>query len=297
MPAKILCVGDVMIDVSVQVPKYGVDGKERRANIQLGGGGAAANVACWLASAKDDPFLITRVGNDFAGRFLIEEIERFGVRHSQQTISEKSTGVVVVLIDETGERTMYPDSGANEGLSLLDLPKEQDFDGAYISGYSLINKNSRSGVIEIIKHLKERGVKIWFDPSTVGIMAETNLATIQEWLSLVDVLCLNEEEAAFITGTSNPLTALDLLLGLTPLVVIKRGRLGAIGKVRGEEIVNVPALPTELIDSTGAGDAFMAGLISEYSNSQNLATAINFANELGSKCVTKLGSRPLVAPR
>jgi sugar/nucleoside kinase (ribokinase family) len=292
MKNKVLSIGDLMLDVSVSVPGKRVDGLEIRSHIKSQGGGAAANVATWLSHYSTPTYLVSRVGDDSTGDVLLAELDRYGVEHTVSRVTGKSSGMVVVIIDSLGERTMYPDSGANSGLSPSDLPELDEFTFAYISGYCLANVDSRAGVLEIINRLRERKIPIIFDPSTVGIMSEVGVTTLQSWLPLFDFLILNEEEAQFLTGESNSIHGLALLLQTVPGVVIKRGSYGAIGQLRDSTVVNIPALPADLVDTTGAGDAFMAGFISAWLETHSLESAMKRGAEFGARCVEHIGSRP-----
>jgi len=289
---KILCLGDIMLDVTAVVGAPISQGVETRASISTQGGGAAANVASWLAVHGTEAFLIARVGDDAAGRTVLSELDGYGVQHSNTVIPDAKTGVVVVLVDALGERTMFPDSGANSGLSLIDLPDLQWFDAVYLSGYPLVNPKSRNGALDILREVRASGLPVVFDPSTVGVLLEVGLQTVREWLTMVDVVIMNDEEAHFITGKQNPIDAATELLALTETVVIKRGANGALAKMRGGQLEQVSALDAEVIDTTGAGDAFAAGFIQSWFEHKNLLEALNSGTRFASECVAHVGSRP-----
>lgn len=296
--ARILCIGDIMLDVTALIGKAIQPGVEMRAKISTQGGGAAANVASWLAAYQTPVFLVARVGDDAAGKTVLDELDQFGVEHSQSVITGARTGVVIVLVDDLGERTMFPDSGANAGLSPSDLPPLDGFDAIYLSGYSLVNHHSRAGILEIIEIAKTKKLPILFDPSTVGVLLEVGVAKVREWLSFMDVILLNEEEAHFLTGMSNPVDAAADLLQFAECVVIKRGAIGALGQSRkSEKAIQVSATPTTVVDTTGAGDAFAAGFIQIWSEGGELIDALSRGAELAGYCVAHIGSRPLVAPK
>jgi len=298
--SKVLCIGDIMLDVTAVTGRELEQGVETRAHISTQGGGAAANVASWLASNGTPTYLVTRVGDDAAGRTLLDELDRYGVEHSTTVVDGLSTGVVIVIVDALGERTMFPDSGANAGLGLADLPDLSDYTTLYLSGYPLINPISRPGVLQIIEKAKSVGLPIVFDPATVGVLREVGIPTVREWLKNMDVLILNEEEAHFLSGIGNPIEAASALLELVPTVVIKRGGAGALAQSREHSLVQVPAISTTVINTTGAGDAFAAGFIQvwvETKDSSRLEAAISRGAELGGQCVAHIGARPLVAPR
>jgi sugar/nucleoside kinase (ribokinase family) len=297
---RILCIGDIMLDVTAILTRNLDIGVETRSQISTQGGGAAANVASWLATHGTSAYLIARVGDDAAGRVLLDELDHFGVEHSNRVIVGARTGVVMVLVDPLGERTMFPDSGANAGLSPADLPELKGFDAIYLSGYPLLNPLSRPGVLEIIALAKQAQLPIIFDPSTVGVLLEVGVGQVREWLQLMDVVILNEEEAQFLTGKANPIDSAADLLELTQTVVIKRGSNGALGQRRGQQLLQVPAFPATVINTTGAGDAFAAGFIEYWANpekSNDLAGALTRGAELGAHCVALIGARPLVAPQ
>ena len=289
---KVLCVGDIMLDVSAVIGSSILPGVETRATISTQGGGAAANVASWLSVSGTAAHVIARVGDDAAGQTVLSELDKYGVAHSQTVIPGANTGVVIVLVDALGERTMFPDSGANSGLSLTDLPPLDEITAVYLSGYPLVNPKSREGALDILRAVKERGLPVIFDPSTVGVLLEVGLNQVREWLALVDVVILNEEEAHFLSGKNNPIEAAAELLKKTPLVVIKRGGNGALAQARGSAVVQIPAVETEVLDTTGAGDAFAAGFILAWANDGDLIDALNSGASLAAKCVSTLGARP-----
>lgn len=281
-----------MLDVTAVVGASIKQGVETRAQISTQGGGAAANVASWLAISGTPAHVIARVGDDAAGQTVLTELDKYGVSHSETIVPGANTGVVIVLVDALGERTMFPDSGANSGLSLADLPPLDEITAVYLSGYPLVNPNSRPGALNILRAVKERGLPVIFDPSTVGVLLEVGLNQVREWLALVDVVILNEEEAHFLSGMNNPVEAAAELLKKTPLVVIKRGGNGALAQARGSGVVQIPAVETEVLDTTGAGDAFAAGFILAWANDGDLIDALKSGAALAAKCVSTLGARP-----
>ena len=290
--ARVLCLGDIMLDVTAVVGAPIKQGVETRAVISTQGGGAAANVASWLAVKNTPAFLIARVGDDAAGQTVLSELDQYGVEHSGRVIEGAKTGIVIALVDALGERTMFPDSGANSGLGLSDLPPLDGFTAVYLSGYPLVNPKSRDGALEILKVVKSAGLPVIFDPSTVGVLLEVGLNQVREWLTLVDVVILNEEESHFLTGFRNPIEAASDLLSLTPVVVIKRGSNGALAQARNQDLVQIPAIDAHVIDTTGAGDAFAAGFIQVWADNGDLIDALHNGAAFAAECVALIGSRP-----
>ena len=300
MTAKVLCIGDVMLDVVTKIevmPSEINYGSDTPAKISTHGGGAAGNVAAWLTRTDARATIVGHVGNDAAGSALVSEFDALGVRHHNLVVENGHSGVVVVLVDPTGERTMFPDNGANSGLHIGDLPELEGFNAVYISGYSPLDPLSLTGVKEMIAKIRSAGITIYFDPASVGGMKEVAIEEVKSWLPLMDVILLNEEEAIYLSGASDIEVALDYLLTQCQTVVIKRGSHGAIGKSRGGESVSVPAIPTTVVDTTGAGDSFAAGFISYFATKKDLTHALMAGAEVAAHCVAIVGARPRVGTK
>jgi sugar/nucleoside kinase (ribokinase family) len=297
MKINVLCIGDVMLDVIVQIdvaPQQINYGSDTAAQISTGSGGAAGNVAAWLTRTPARSTIVSRVGDDPAGAAIITEFDELGVSHSDLTTKGKSSGVVIVLVDSSGERTMFPDKGANSLLEITDMPDLADFQAAYISGYALLNPFARPTVLSMIEKIKANGIDIYFDPASVGAMKDVSDPELHSWLSLMDIILLNEEEAIFITGFVEIERALDYLLKFSATVVIKRGSQGATAKARGYDSITVAALATTVTDSTGAGDSFAAGFIAAFVEKRDLTAALVAGSELAAGCVAIVGGRPRV---
>ena len=292
----ILCIGDVMLDVVVRINTEVNYGSDTPAKISTHGGGAAANVASWLAFSNHEVQLVSRVGDDPAGTAVMAELDKLGVQHGNIVIQGAQTGVVAVLVDKTGERTMFPESGANSGLNLSDLPALENVSAVYLSGYSLLNPASTTGVVAMVNAITSAKIPIIFDPASVGTMNYVGLASVKNILPRMDIVILNEEEAFYLTGRSDIQLALKELNELVPLVVIKRGSQGAIAIKRDLDSLEVSAKSANVIDTTGAGDAFAAGFIGSWIEKSDLLAAMGSAIDLATQCVAIIGARPPVNP-
>ena len=297
MTARVLCIGDVMLDVITKIavmPSEINYGSDTPSVISTHGGGAAGNVASWLTRTDARATIVGHVGDDAAGHALMSEFDALGVRHNNLVVDNGHSGVVVVLVDPSGERTMFPDNGANSGLHIGDLPELSEYNAVYISGYSPLDPLSRKGVLEMIAKIRGADLPIYFDPASVGGMKEVATEEVKSWLPLMDVLLLNEEEAIYLTGETDIEKALDILNESCEVVVIKRGSHGATGKVRGSQSVSVPALEATVVDTTGAGDSFAAGFIAHYTTTKDLKHGLEAGAKVASHCVAIVGARPRV---
>lgn len=292
----LLCIGDVMLDVVAIIRDKINYGSDTPSKISTHGGGAAGNVAAWAKISGAPTHIVARVGNDFAGIAVLSEFDSLGITHERSIIPGASTGVVVVLVDPTGERTMFPETGANSGLKLDDLPDLKDFKLVYLSGYALLDPISRPGVLQMIARISEVGIPIYFDPATVGGMSDVDIYEVRSWLPMMSGLFLNEEEATFLTGETDVVKALDSLLLSSPLAVIKRGSNGAVAKSRDAEFISVPALSASVIDTTGAGDSFAGGFIARWLQGGSLPECLAAGSVTAAQCVSIVGARPHVTP-
>lgn len=280
------------MDVTAVINSEIVFGGDTRARISSQGGGAAANVATWLAYLGEDVYLVSRVGDDFNGAALHAELDQYGVKHSNQRVAGEKSGTVIVLVNDDGERTMFPDSASNSGLSSDDLPKFDGYSAAYVSGYALINPQSRENVQAMIETLKSADMKIILDPGTVGALRNVPFAYINKWISLADILILNEEEALFISQEEDTAGALMRLAESCPLVVVKKGSRGAVAIYDQVMISDVPTTSVDVIDTTGAGDSFAAGFLSQWFKSADLEASINNGALQARRCIETVGARP-----
>lgn len=288
---KILCVGDLALDVIAQLKESINYGNDTASRISTHPGGQAANVSTWITRTEAKAQLVARVGNDPVGFALISDLDKYGVDHQNLMRSGRPTGVVVILVDANGERTMFPDNGANADLEIADLPPLDGFDAVYLSGYALLDFRSRDAVLAMIKKIKAAQIPIFFDPTTTGAMKIVPREEVLSWISLMDGVLLNTEEAIYLGGSADLESSEATLHQYTPLVVIKLGSRGAMA-VYGDKSLKVPAVTANVVDTTGAGDSFAAGFIPMWLKTHELEAALSAGTALAAKCVATIGARP-----
>ena len=283
-----------MLDVVAQIPTTPHElhlGNDTRTIISTHGGGAGGNVASWLAVLGNDVTMVGRIGNDAAGSAITAEFDALGISYGQIVKEGLHTGVVVCLVDPSGERTMLADNGANAGLAISDLPALDGVDAIYLTGYAPIAPLSREGVLEMVRTINSREIPIIFDPATVGGMQGVPVEEILSWCALMDAVIMNEEEAIYLSGLSDLESALNFFVELTPRAIIKRGSAGAIGLERGGQIISVAATTSTVVDTTGAGDAFAAGFIDAFTGRRDFSYAMERASAVAGHCVANVGAR------
>jgi sugar/nucleoside kinase (ribokinase family) len=272
-------------------------GADRRAAIRALPGGSGANQAAWLATEG--------VATTFAGRVGAADrshqaglLEAFGVDVFLTADEDVPTGVLITLIAPDGERSFLTDRAANLNLRAKDLP-DRLLDGTdllHVSGYSLFETGPRAAVLGLIGRAKGRSIPFSVDPSSYSFLVEVGGEAFFRSTAGAAILFPNEDEAAVLAGSDDPDAQLRALTRRYPLVVLKRGAKGAVAADSSGARCSVPALAVEVLDTSGAGDAFFGGFLGAWLRGASLEASLKRAVELGSFAVTILGARPPVTP-
>ncbi len=285
-----LVLGDVMVDVVARLSGPLAPGSDSHAVIRFYGGGSAANTAAWLARAGSEPLLVGRVGDDERGQTVRDELRAAGVEVALAVDPELPTGTCIVLVGPGGERTMAPDAGANDGLAETDLPDEllASASHLHVAGYALLRSGSRHAARAAISRALERGLSVSVDPSSAALLSPEFL----DHAHGAGLLLPNAEEAQMLSGERDPEHAARALAARFSEVVVTLGADGALWTDGGES-VRAEAVPVEaVVDSTGAGDAFAAGLLAARLEDAAPEEALAAGARLAAEAVGRPGGRP-----
>ena len=293
MSARVLVVGDVMTDIIVRPEGPIVPGSDRRAEIRNRPGGSGANQAVWLGAAGADVLFAARVG---AGeRAMYENYFRgLGVVPALAGDRDLPSGVLVTILDPSGERSFLTDRGANLNLSVADLP-ESLLDGVglvLVSGYSFFASGPRHAVQALLRAARRRGVPIAVDPASTGFLDEVGPQLFLDWVGQADWLFANESEAELLTGEADFDAQMRVLGQQFGHVVIKRGRFGAALGGRDGVIQSHPAPLVKVVDTTGAGDAFAAGFVAALLRGEPHEACLEAGIASGARAVQAVGGQP-----
>jgi ribokinase len=285
----VVVLGDVMVDVVTRLSGPVAPGSDSPARIAFDGGGQAANTAAWLALAGAPVTLVARVGEDAPGRAAVAELEALGVGARVAVDGGRPTGTCVVVVAADGERTMFPDAGANGALAPEDLPGDLLAAGSHlhVSGYAVLRDGSREAALSAIERAGSAGMSVSLDPSSAALLSE-GLERLGRGIGL---LVPNALEAAALTGRHDPVAAARSLAESFPEVVVTLGEEGALW-TDGSELVRVAAEPAEVVDTTGAGDAFAAGLLAARLRGAGASEALSAGCALAARAVATSGARP-----
>ncbi|HTZ45762.1 MAG TPA: PfkB family carbohydrate kinase [Jatrophihabitans sp.] len=282
MTGRIVCVGDVMVDVLAQLPGPLNVASDTPAEIAFAPGGSGANTAAWLAWLGAPTTFAGRVGDDPFGAEAVAALRRLGVLTRVAIDFDRATGVCLVLVDPSGERTMVPSAGANAALTPADLtglPAADDH--LHLSGYSLLNEGSRAAALAVLAAARSVSV----DAASAAPLRAVGTETFLSWLPPGTLLLANADELAALGGDPVALAGRGLTL------VVKDGPAGArIADRNG--LRTVATTPVAVRDSTGAGDAFAAGLLAARHAGASLDEAVAAGNRTGARALATLGGRP-----
>ena len=233
-------------------------------------GGAPANVAVGVARLQTPSTFLGKVGNDVLGRFLKETLQSYGVNTAHMTMTDEvRTGAVFVTLGRGGERSFdfYIDPSADRFLQEEDIADGlfEENNILHFGSISMISEPSKSATEKAVRLARENGLVVSYDPNLRLSLWESEQQakeTILSIMSLVDVLKISEEELEFLTGEEEIKSGVALLKEQydIPLIFITLGAEGSFTFTK-DGSVRVPAMKVNAVDTTGAGDAFVSGIL------------------------------------
>lgn len=258
MSKKVWVLGDAVIDL---LP-------ESEGRLLQCPGGAPANVAVGIVRLGGNSAFIGRVGEDPFGKFLQNTLKKEQVSTDYMHFdAEQRTSTVVVGLDEEGERsfTFMVKPSADLFLVNQDLPGFQAEEWLHCCSIALSREPSRATTLEAMARIRRAGGKVCFDPNIREDFwpnEQTLRDTLAQALTLADVIKLSEDELQFISGSHQLEQGIARVVEAykPELLVITRGKEGVTAFYQGNLSYH-EAKPVVSVDTTGAGDAFVAGLL------------------------------------
>ena len=255
--------------------------------------GGSGNVAAALSHLGAKVALVGRAGGDIYGSAYVEDLESRGILSGVEFDDSASTGFTVALVEPGGHRTMLVSRGANDNLTPKQVENHMAQLGpakfVYLSGYSLFNMPQREAILQAARMGQENGSQVVFDPGSSNLIA--NLADIfGQMIASCDVVCANLAESRVLAEGLDLSEYANLLSRKGKRVIIKMGPDGCVVSALGDA-QRVPGVPAVSFDTTGAGDAFLGGLLFCLSRDCDLRQSASFANWFAARKVEGLGPR------
>ncbi len=290
MIGRLVHTGQVVVDLVLTVPELpppGGDVLATSTNLVPGGG---FNVMSAAARSGAKVLYAGSHGTGGFGDTVRAALAAEGVGLAHAPSEEMDTGVVVALVDATGERTFATGTGAEGRLraDLLERVRPSPDDVVYVTGYSLLHECNRVALLSWLPRLP--GSMVLFDPGP--LVADIDPETLRAILSSVDVLSCNAREAKELASEGTP-AELAKLLSTTASVVVRDGAAGCLVHQEGRT-TEVPGFAVDVVDTNGAGDAHCGVLAAELLHGSTLLHAAVRANAAAALSVTRPG--PATAP-
>lgn len=288
---RILGIGSALVDFLVQIPNEEI---LKKLNLPKGGmtyvdiensvkisqmitekfgsqrasGGSAANTMSGLAQLSVETGFVSKVGKDEVGQFFEKQMSDTHVKPLMLK-SDTPSGRVMAFVTPDGERTFATCLGAAIELCPDDIKPElfEGWDIFYVEGYLVANPNMLRKAVETAK---AKGLKIAIDLASYNVVEESRDFLMELIDNYVDIVFANEQESFALTGME-PEAALHFLADRCEIAVVKIGAKGAYIQ-RCKEIVTIPPMQADVVDTTGAGDMWAAGFLAGLVQGHDLKT-------------------------
>lgn len=305
--ANLLSIGEVLIDF---IPLQKGKALKDVTSFERIPGGAPANVAAAVAKFGGNSSLITKLGDDSFGDFLLEQLEKSGVNTDKiLRTNDANTGLAFVSLRENGERDFSFYRNPSADLLFTDTEIEEDWfnpgDILHFCSVDLVESPMKKAHIKAIQIAKTRGGIISFDPNVrlpLWNQTEDCRNTILKFIPMSHIVKISDDELEYITGIADERKAIEsLFIGDVKLIIFTKGQKGADIYLKNTKYSSL-GYPVLAEDTTGAGDAFIGGLLYQlliYGAVQdNLEDIINehykdilsFANASGALTTTGKGA-------
>jgi 5-dehydro-2-deoxygluconokinase len=281
-------------------------------------GGSPTNIACGTARLGLKSALISRVGDEHMGRFIVEQLEREGVETSGVTTDPDRLTALVILGIRDQEKfplIFYRENCADMALSEDDIDREfiKSARSVVPTGTHLSHERTRAAVLKALTIAREHGIKTALDidyrPNLWGVLghgdgesrfAESAEVTekLMSTLHLFDLIVGTEEEFHIAGGSTDTIAALRAVRAVSDATLVcKRGPMGAVafeGDIPDslDDGKTGPGFPIEVFNVLGAGDGFMSGLLKGWLDGEDWPTTLKYANACGAFAVSRHGCTP-----
>lgn len=294
---KVACVGIMVADVIVE-PVFGYPEKGLLLpvnSITMHSGGNAMTAAINLRKLGVESTLIGRVGDDMFGDYLKGCLERAGVKTNGVKLdgSVQTSASVLMIDEETGERSFFHCEGSNAVFSMDDIDFDviAENDIVFVTGTFLLKTFDGKQTMEFLKKCKEMGKITALDVcwDATGKWGES----LNQVMPYIDLFLPSIDEARMLTDKDTPEEmANEFLKKGVKSVVIKCGSDGCYVRASKEDAgIIIPIFKVEnVVDTTGAGDSFCSGFLSAYARGEEILYCAKFGNATGAHCCMEKGA-------
>ena len=287
MKFDVIGFGALNVDKIYQVPRIAKEGEETFIlDFQETPGGSAANTIVGLAKLGLKTGFIGKVADDYEGQLLINDFKREDVNTDGiVVVKEGRSGVVTAYVDKKGERALYVHPSVNDSLTFEQINLEYAKQARFLHLTSVDEKPFQAQK-KLIEEVSD--VKVSLDPGE--IYARKGLTKLRSLIKKSFVVLPSEGELKMLTGKRWKEGAKMLVKEGAGIVAVKLGEKGCY-VTDGKEAHLIEPFKVNVVDTTGAGDAFSAGFLYGLINGKDLYQCGRLGNFVASRCVTKVGAR------
>ena len=259
---------------------------------ELRSGGSAANTMIAIANSGGTGAYTGKVSKDTYGEFYKDDMEDAGIKFEVPPAKEGHTGTCVVLTTPDAERTMLTHLGISTSLQPTDIDTDilKKSKIAYVEGYLWDGDNTKKASTLTMEEAKKAGVQVSYtysDPFCVNRSKDDFINLTKEY---VDIAFCNFEEAKALSGSDKQEDAVGFIGSLCKTAFMTDSANGAYICHEGK-VSLVPGFPEKPLDTTGAGDAFAAGVLYGMTQGYTLEKAARWGNYVASRIIMETGAR------
>ena len=294
--SKICVIGDVNVDIVSLLREPLQANSDTQTSNSLNLGGSPCNMAMWLANVKADVAFMAAVGEDLLANWITSEMALGGLSDELiQRIPNTKSGTCIILVGENGQRTMLPDPGANLAFALTLSDRDFILQSSVVvmSAYSFLRPETRDLANEVADLVTGTSTRLVLDAASSAPIIDVGVDLVRSYLKSADLVLANEDEFATLDDAIWTREIANL--------VVKLGPLGSKWLQFGKVMAQTSAVEVDVVDTTGAGDSFLAGLISVLADQpdwfslteHNLTAALVRASEVAASNVVNVGAGPI----
>lgn len=285
---EVICFGALNVDKLYRVDRIaGADEESVILDFKKFPGGSAANTAVGLARLGVKTGYIGKVASDDDGAFLIKSFIDEGVDVNGIIVSKSGrSGSVIGFVDKKGNRALYVDPGVNNSLKYEEINLNYVRNAEFLHLTSFVGEMPFEAQKKLVAGFSD--IKVTFDPGM--IYARKGLENLKPILRRCYAFLPNEAELRLLTGKNYREGAEYILKEGVKIVAVKLGGRGCY-VTDGRENYLIKAFKVNVVDTTGAGDAFCAGFIYGLIRGKNLKECGVLGNFVASRCLMKMGAR------
>ena len=304
MSKSVMVIGDANVDLMIRLPDTANKSRDLTQSVpQLFGGGTAANTSVGLARLGVPVMFVGSVGDDGFGRWVAADLAQEGVdTRGLVMLKEAFTPQVIAMIQPDGERHLVvfpPTGGADQMLAIhhVDPSLIQQAGWLHTTGMIMRHAPTSQTVLDVMRMAKAAGITTSIDLNLrieLWGYADVLKANLEQAIALADYVFGNgEEEIAPVAGGGDVEQAARRLSDGQRVIVARLGAQGALAVDQYGQATHVPAMPVQVMDTLGAGDAFNAGFIAARLDGMGIADALAWGHQVAAHKIAHGGARAL----